>query len=336
MHQFVSGSKLTKSIQELLNEQAPARLAVAFWGRKAASLLKLPSSLKHITIICDLRSGACNPDELNDLLSRGAQIWAKDGLHAKVYLSNKKAVITSANASANGLGEEGDAIDWALEVGISTNDAKVVSDAETWFESQIADAEKVDKELIEACRPIWKKKFNDPPARGKSLFEVFDRNPARFVNRAIRIVAYEYLKPTKEEIDAFKAQGPRIFGASFKKYNMATDVPFYVDRNSKMKIAPGDWFLDFLVTGKAKRKVVFHGVWQVQPDVNSWQFKLKNKGRLIFLHKRTDLSGMSITKDDKKRLTAAIEGYLNRAKRSPNPSGDLVDIPLSDFKKLEL
>lgn len=335
MQSFVSGTALTTSIHRILRARKPARFAVAFWGKNAAKLLKLPRDLRHLTIICDLKSGACNPDELDSFLDRGARIWTKDGLHAKVYLSDGSAVIASANASANGLGEEGASLNWALEAGIATDDKEVVSAAEAWFKAHLEDSERVDAKLIEKFRAVWNRRVNQAPARGKTLLEVFDSNPARLKSRAISILAYTHEEPAPSEIEAFKSEGPRVFGARFEKYDEDSEYPFYVDGDMTMDVSPGDWFLDFHVSGAKKPKVTFNGIWQVLLNEQTWQMKLESGGRLVFLDKMPNVSGMSFPRKEQARMKNAIEQYLSKRKRVPAAAGNFIDIPVSEFAKLE-
>jgi len=66
-----------------------ADFAVAYWGKGATERLGLDKIRKKpVRIICDLWSGACNPNELQKLLDRGFKLRTKDRLHAKVYITS--------------------------------------------------------------------------------------------------------------------------------------------------------------------------------------------------------------------------------------------------------
>jgi hypothetical protein len=54
-------------------------------------------------IVCNLESGACNPDPIRQLSQLGWNIRTNPRLHAKVYLFPSAAVVGSANPSTNGL-----------------------------------------------------------------------------------------------------------------------------------------------------------------------------------------------------------------------------------------
>src|SRR4029077_13895278 len=83
-----------------------SQCAVAFWGDGAASVLFpnrcLPADAR---IICDIMMGGSNPKELRNLgAPDDGRIKHLPGLHAKVYLSNRGLITSSANASNNGIG----------------------------------------------------------------------------------------------------------------------------------------------------------------------------------------------------------------------------------------
>ena len=88
--------KLSKGCTDL-------RVAVAFWGKGGTKTLSL-SKAKKGRVLCNLESGACNPEEIRAIrASKTLQIRTHAQLHAKIYWSPKAAVIGSSNASTNGL-----------------------------------------------------------------------------------------------------------------------------------------------------------------------------------------------------------------------------------------
>jgi hypothetical protein len=67
-------------------------------------------------------------------LSLNAQIVDVPRLHAKVYIAGDAVIVSSANASANGLGEEDTEIEIGLEAGYLSKRKEDVSAARDWFE----------------------------------------------------------------------------------------------------------------------------------------------------------------------------------------------------------
>ena len=106
--QFLHGRALARAIVEALKGER-RDLAVAYFGKGAMQRLGLKAP-KGARILCDFWSGCCNPFEIELLIRGGADIRDSRGLNAKVYIGSEEAVVASANASANGLGLEGDEV----------------------------------------------------------------------------------------------------------------------------------------------------------------------------------------------------------------------------------
>ena len=125
--------------------------AVAFWGDGAKSMV---STRFRARIICNLASGGTNPAEIERLgLAKTRQM---DDLHAKVYIGRTEAVVTSANASANGLGLEGiEQAKWR-EAGFLTSD---VEPLKLWFEKLWSEhAREITPQDVVAAKIAWNKR----------------------------------------------------------------------------------------------------------------------------------------------------------------------------------
>jgi len=91
-----------KAIKKIFSLPCKRRVAVvAYLGVNAENFLPNPN---NIEIICCPEPGATSPDAIRKLLNRGAKVRFSDGLHSKVYWSNKGCIITSANVSHRALG----------------------------------------------------------------------------------------------------------------------------------------------------------------------------------------------------------------------------------------
>lgn len=122
--QFLTGTPLQAAIRKILAEKGCC-CAVAFWGAGSEEWLTGPEA----KIICNLRSGGTNPFALRNM--KGVSIKQCDDLHAKVYIGQDRVIITSANASANGLGlENSEQAGW-IEAGTYLSDTDV---AQAWFD----------------------------------------------------------------------------------------------------------------------------------------------------------------------------------------------------------
>jgi hypothetical protein len=108
---FLTGSNVVPDLKELIARADWVRVAVACWGAGSRALFDFGKAAnKDVKIVCDLMSGACNPDEVESLIGffGDDRVLTLDGLHAKVWLTEHGAIVGSSNASANGLGLEGD------------------------------------------------------------------------------------------------------------------------------------------------------------------------------------------------------------------------------------
>jgi len=105
--EFVTGTKLATAIMDLFDSPGKLRCAVAFWGPDLARRAKE----RNAEVVLDismrgtsrnaLRAFGLSPDNLPDV---HAQVRVLDGLHAKIYLGESRAIVGSANASRNALG----------------------------------------------------------------------------------------------------------------------------------------------------------------------------------------------------------------------------------------
>lgn len=147
---FLSRPKLDAAIKGVVSARDP-RCAVAFWGRGASALFRADVKAR---IVCNLSAGGTNPHEVRALLRGGHKVRQNDILHAKVYIGGGRAVIGSANLSANGLGfEASEAAHW-LEAGVVTRELIAV---EAWFEdlwrSPLTRA--ISEPEIRAAEALW-------------------------------------------------------------------------------------------------------------------------------------------------------------------------------------
>lgn len=134
--------------------------AVAFWGRGSERLFENNLNGK-IRIVCNLSMGGTNPEIISRFIqSDNIEVKQLDNLHAKVYVGECEAIVSSSNASINGLGLEGDDIGW-IEAGsvISTSSGQVFFD-NIWEKSRSIEKEELKTAL---------QKFKSRQIQGLSL-----------------------------------------------------------------------------------------------------------------------------------------------------------------------
>jgi hypothetical protein len=158
--EFVSGTAALKAIASVLKaEKVQIAIAVAYWGNDANKLLGINEwQAGSIQVICDA-SGACNPRALKDLQDKiGKNLFTNPRLHAKVYWTPKCALVTSANASANGLSLEDREQASNIEAGAIVRSPDVLLDVKRWFDQalELRDTIKVGKAVIDEATRMWK------------------------------------------------------------------------------------------------------------------------------------------------------------------------------------
>lgn len=155
---FLAGAHLSAAIKDILCGRE-IRCAVAFWGKGSSSIFT-PKALKDAKIICDVALGGTNPKALVDLGAPDRKTLRHiEGLHAKVYLSDRGMVIGSANASGGGIGFEKTA--GLIEAGIRhAPTSAAYAAASDWFNKLWRKARMVDEDAVALARS----RFRPPPA----------------------------------------------------------------------------------------------------------------------------------------------------------------------------
>lgn len=160
MIKFLHGKALSQQIAQTLAGRRQ-KIAVAFIGRGAAGRLGLGKG-SQAKVVCDLWSGACNPEAIHELIKVGAIVKRRDRLHAKVYLGDKSAVVCSANASTNGFAEVPLEQDFGFEAGLMTDDLRTLGSIETWFDAQFDSSDDITPADIKKAEALWLRRPRRP------------------------------------------------------------------------------------------------------------------------------------------------------------------------------
>ncbi len=171
---FLTERELERAIRELPRKRR-WWCAVAFWGKGADRLWKGVDH-KNVRLICNLSMGGTNPNVIGKAANTRKSWKQHPTLHAKVYLGDDIAIVTSANASANGLGlEDGEVSGW-LEAGVLINDAAQVERISDWFDNVWATSSAIsDVDLMLALKK-WKERQKARP----TLRAFADFDPAHY------------------------------------------------------------------------------------------------------------------------------------------------------------
>ena len=135
-------------ITRAIRTRGPRYAAVPFLGHLAPELLPLRSGdlLVVNASTAAIRAHATSPVVLSHYLSKGVRILSSSALHAKVIVTNQRAVIGSANASENSL--------FTHEAVIISDDPQVVADSRA-FINNIDETTAVDQIFIENAEREW-------------------------------------------------------------------------------------------------------------------------------------------------------------------------------------
>ena len=154
---FLTGNELNEAIRTVC-KGSKVRCAVAFWGKGAETLFHPQGEWK---IICNLNMGGTNPYAIRkiagDKLAKLDRVRQHDKLHAKIYLNDHEAIVTSANASANGLGQEDKELSGWIETGVRITTAEELEALRAWF-TELWDkkAKRITSENLDEAEAIWK------------------------------------------------------------------------------------------------------------------------------------------------------------------------------------
>ncbi|XYD11448.1 phospholipase D family protein [Methylobacterium sp. NMS12] len=164
---FLAGTDLHAVVGKVI-AGTNVRCAVAFWGAGAEDLIADPTTAH---IVCNLSLGGTNPGVIRTLMDRGAAVRQISSLHAKVYISAETAVVTSANASANGLALEGpEQAHWS-EAGVELVGGKAAS-ASDWFEGIWGQAQEIGLRDLARAEELWKARRRQRPGVSFADYDV--------------------------------------------------------------------------------------------------------------------------------------------------------------------
>ncbi len=243
---FLDGNNVKKEIKNLVGSGSTLKIAVAYWGKGATKELgldKLPTN-SLVTVICDLMSGACNPKEISCLRKHIGNDAVKqlDGLHAKVWLTENGAIIGSSNASANGLGFEGNETNTLIEANFFIKSQAALNAIDKWFDN--LKPKDISPSDLKRAEKLWKRRrLGRPKPEYKNLYKSIAQNPQDYFDRDIVIWAFEHEDPSKQEIKyAENVVKNRGYSNDSVSWYYVVDV----------SVLPGSYIIDFDYTPKSR------------------------------------------------------------------------------------
>ncbi|WP_441256790.1 phospholipase D family protein [Bradyrhizobium sp. 482_C4_N1_1] len=322
---FLYGSELTQRIKELCRIEGRIDLAIAYWGSQALELLPLEPGRTNIRIVCCLSGGKSAPEVIKQFGERARQC---DNIHAKVIWTSKGAIVSSANASSNGLPEEESLASSLLEAGVFVDDQTELDQIETWFERLFkTGSERIDDldlRAAAAARPPGGKS----PIRKPSLLEFVISNRGR-VPPQVSIALAMYKEPASKEQKRVASETLRdkVQAERIKKFlNIGDDVFDKLDWYINWPELPPDHFLIDCHIGEERMKVghFFHTF----SSVKGWKAKVGlPSDHFYFVWDRGSKGPHCVlTKDDKKALENCRAELWDAAKDKSDDSARLLSL----------
>jgi hypothetical protein len=257
---FLRSLDVERAVKGLISGAARARVAVAYWGVGSSDRFNIESVAGNdILIVCDLMSGACNPREIERLQKAlgKSRMLTRDQLHAKVWLTDRGAIVGSSNASANGLGFEGDELKGSIEANVFVNDPETLAAISHWFENDVVqEAREITTEDLREAHARWKRHRITRPERPLtgSLLDAIRTHSASLVDKNLFIWVYEHADFDRWADRALKSEQKARHSSSIDGW-----------QNVEGPIPPaGAYVLDFDIGPNGKAKL--DGLYQVLHD----------------------------------------------------------------------
>lgn len=204
---FLTSSDYQQAVISLAAEEEELLAAVAFWEKEADSVI-CPNTGQRARLICNLDSGATNPEVVKILRNKpGVTIRQSDRLHAKVIAGAKKALIGSANLSANGLNLEGSEQSWWDEAGLLTEEPGQIASIHQWFAGQWEAARDISDKDLQLAQQRWSQRRSGRTASAP-LTALERLRPTDIEDRKIYLVIYN---------EAMSEDGEKAFQQEQKK-----------------------------------------------------------------------------------------------------------------------
>lgn len=307
--QFLNGPEAHQEIKEILSSAKWVRIAVPYWGRSAVSRLGLDVlNTDDVRIVCNLRSGGCNPDEVEKLLGRfGQAVKTADKLHAKLWITDRFVILGSSNASSNGLGVEAGGSEELIEVNVKSIDINDIVYMTKKFDEIYENSEKIKDVDIDIARRRYNKMKNNSYIIGSSILDAAVSDPSQFEGRNISVWVWNPPPASREADEEFAAQ---------KEARRGQNIDFYEKCGN---LISGQYIIDI----NTKENPISVEIYKILEDKPRVKISVGGKGSYIHLCTKVDAIG-GLCLGDKSRWRVA-------AKKSAESGKDAWS--LSDFAR---
>ena len=332
---FLAGADIQAQVRTIASRTGEVMAAVAYWGNGAAERTGLTQHDRpeNVRIICDLLSGACNPDEIEALMQRGFCVKMLDRLHAKVWIGGDDVIVGSANASQNGLLGEGDqATNANIEAAVLSQDPRLARELAAWFEVQWDASRKIDDRHLDQARQIWGRRRRSG-GRGftSTLTEQIFIPGARDRFSGLRLLAY-LAEETSQEAENYVNENAAFHYTDDEWQDFGDDKPWY-----EWPIGDPEWshppetvFMDFNCPDEGE-EFSFYGFWQVR---NGPSIPLET-ARVTLLTKLPHFNGYSLSPQEEASITWLLREIVTKGNHQIDDFGSYIDESFLEFWERE-
>jgi hypothetical protein len=312
---FLTDDELSSNIRELVGEGG-SRCAVAFIGKEAEGIV--PPGTQ---IICNLMSGATNPATIEHLMKNGeCEIRKLDDLHAKVYLGRDRAIVGSANLSANGLGyEPATGSGGWQEAGYKVTRKSDLEKIEEWFAEKWESAEAISSKDITEAKKRWALRQRFRPAN--KSYEEYVENGGAEIMLAWTCTDEKWVVTKtgkKAASQAGKQPGTETVGY------IEDSIEITVEDKNFFK--PGTWVLRFEADEDGRVPVGPIKWFQCGAFIdNAYKFRGQEKERPVVVRSPVEVPGpFPLTREFKRDFAKRMEAFIES-------QGDDSDLIYEDF-----
>ena len=257
---FLFGESYRDAVVDLIKDRSDLRIAVSYWGRDILSNIGLRERFENVghnvKVICDLRHVACRYEPIEEMFDANVPLKLLDFLHAKVWISDSRVIVGSANSSRSALNFADLVRNTNEEAGLLSRDASTIADAKRWFDKRWTSEDSVCVTAEEMTRkrdehPNQNDHLNQryyPNETRRRTFEEFvgERSGNDFRQRLTRLDFVQnenrLLSIKYDEIDDMDSLARRLVGALGELIDYAEGVDRMYERDTQI---PDLFFRDY-------------------------------------------------------------------------------------------
>lgn len=271
--EVLRGPAAETEIKGMLSKESQISVAVAYWGKGAIERLGLGSFRgQKFRVICNMRNGGCNPDEIRALIKLFGPdaVMTNDRLHAKVWLSERLAIVGSSNASTNGYGLEGEEAAGLIEMNVRVTTQTDLRELKRWFDKEVASGTRpITESDLHAAKQLHDQIRVGRPFSGSSLLQVANDHPSSLEDRSVFVWF-------RKHQDLSPWANARLTDEQESRND--SKIECYEDVANGNGYMPGSYILDFDVS--APQSPIFTS-WQILSDKPFILNKSKRKSILL-------------------------------------------------------